>query len=383
MTSASKLSSFTKNYHYVLIDIAGKLSNVNLEILKQSDACHLLSACDKDSLRRTSSIISILETSFSKRIKQALFVILKEDSFYTRISYEAKSKILSKDIFATLSGDREKYRKTLRRIARETSGVMIGLALSGGAAMGLAHIGVIKILEKEKIPIDVISGSSMGALVAALWAVGYSVAEIEKLASGFKSRLKTLLLFDPTLPVRGLIKGRAVRRILKSYFGDKTFFDIKIPLKIVTFDIKNRREFIIDKGKLVDAVMASIAIPGVFEPVEYDDLQLLDGGIVNPVPVSVLSELGIKRIIAVNTLPSPDDVVWARRKRFTILDVIVTSFQEMEYTIGLNSSQQADVYIHPVPRLVSWHEFHKAKLFIKTGQEHTKRMLPKIRDLVK
>lgn len=352
---SSKLSAFTEDYHYILINVARELNDVNFEILKQSDICHVVSPPDNASLKKASSITKELDKAFGSYARQTVSIILP------------KKKAL--------------YKEMIRRMAREISGVRIGLVLSSGAAMGLAHIGVLKVIEKEEIPIDIIAATSMGALVGALWAVGYKAGEIEKLAYSFKSKLKTLSLIDPTLPIRGLIKGRAIRRILKSYFKNLTFSDTLLPLKIVTCDIRNRREFIIDKGRLADAVMASIAIPGVFEPIEYKGLRLVDGGIVNPAPVSVLSKLGIKRIVAVNTLPSPEDMVRMRRKRLNIYDIIVNSFQSMEYTMALHSCQQADVYLHPIPKFADWYEFYKAEVFINTGLNHTRRELAQIKKL--
>lgn len=380
---SSKLSTLAGDYHYVVVEVLGGLNDINFEILRQSDICHLLSQSDKDSLRKASFLIKQLEGSFGKYAKRGVSVILREDRFYNKTSYEDKIKILSKEVFASLPENRLNYKKAIRRIAREISGVRVGLVLGSGAAMGLAHIGVLKVLEREKIPIDIISATSMGTLIAALWSVGFTANQIERLACSFRSKLRTLFLIDPTLPIRGLIKGKAVRKILKSYLGNKTFFDIKLPLKIVACDIKNRREFVIDKGRLVDAVMASIAIPGIFEPIEYSGVQLVDGGIVNPVPVSVLSRSGIKRIIAVNTLPAPEDMVRIGQKRLNIYDIIVNSFQAMEFTMALNSCQQADVYIHPIPKLADWYEFYKARPFINTGRDHTIRMLPKIKNIIK
>ena len=381
---SAKLSSLTAFNHYVLVPIQGKLSEINFEILKQSDISHILSPSDKISLSRVSAITSRLKNAFSENIKHNAHIILEEGPFYKRIPYSQKCGILAHDVFATLPTDKPGYKKAMKRIARKISGVGIGLALGSGAAMGLAHIGVLKVLEEEKIPIDAVSATSIGALVGALWAAGYTSSEIAKLATSFKGKLRTLFLADPTFPVRGLIKGRAVRRILKGYLGNKTFFDIKLPLKIVACDIKKRKEYIIDNGSLVDAVMASIAIPGVFEPRELSNgIQLVDGGIVNPVPVNVLSRDGIKRIIASNVLPSPEDIVRISRKRLNIYDIIVNSFQAMEYTIAEVSSEQADVHIHPIPRLADWYEFYKAELFIKTGREHTKKALPQLKSLLK
>lgn len=381
--ASAKLSLLTGDYHYVLVDAGNKLDDKNFEILEQSDICHILTASDKDSLSESRLLAEKLENCFGKDARQAVSIIIKEDKYYSQSSYEEKMKILSREIFTTLAQDKIKYQKTIKRIAREISGVMLGLALGGGGAIGLAHIGVLKVLEKEDITVDIISATSIGALVASLWASGFSGAEIEKIASGFKGRLRNLFLVDPTLSLRGLIKGHGVKKVLKSYLGEKTFFDLKLPLKIVACDIKNRSEIVIDKGNVVDAIMASIAIPGIFEPVQYEGKQLIDGGIVNPVPVSVLSKLGIKRIIAVNTLPSPADIVRIKNKRLNIFDVIVNSIQAMEYNMAVTSCQQADLYIHPISSLADWYEIYKAKLFIKTGEEKTEELLAQIKELVK
>ncbi len=380
---SSRLSALTGDHHYIIADIFPGDRKIDLEIIRQSDACHILSASDKASLTRTASFVKQAEKLFVKHSDQAALVILKEDRHYPDLSYEEKVKALSKEVFATLPGRGAVYKKAVRRIAREVSGVRVGLALGAGGAMGLAHIGVLKVLEKEKVPVDIVAGCSIGAFIAALWAAGSSAAEIEKLVCGFDTRLKTLFLLDPTLPLRGLIKGKAVRKVLERYLGDKTFFDTTLPLKIVTCDIKTREKFVIDSGSLVDAVMASIAIPGVFEPVPFGGTQLVDGGIVDPLPVSVLSRAGIKKVVAVNTLPSPEEMAVTSPRSLNLYNVIVNSFHAAEYTMAVNSCQQADVYLHPVLGTADWHEFHKARLFIRTGRNEAVRMLPQIKDLAR
>ncbi|MFC1590772.1 patatin-like phospholipase family protein [Candidatus Omnitrophota bacterium] len=378
-----KLSAFAEDHHFVIVDVPEGLSGLNLEVLKQSDRCHIICPSDRMSLCRAESLIKQLRRALGRGGALEVSVMIKEDPFYPKSSYEERSNILSREVSASLPSDRQGYERALRRTARELSGVMTGLVLGSGAAMGLAHIGVLKVLEDEKIPIDVISATSIGALIAALWAAGLSARKIERFMSSFKSRLKVLSLIDPTFPVRGLIKGNTVRNILKRYLGNKKFSDARFPLKIVACDIKKRREVIIEKGRLVDAVMASIAIPGVFEPVVLkNNVHLVDGGIVNPLPVSCLSRAGLKRIIAVNTLPSPDDMVRIERNKLNIYDIIVNSFQTMEYSLSEYSCQQADVYLHPIP-LADWYEFYKAKSFIRAGTDCARRMLPKIKNLVK
>lgn len=260
---------------------------------------------------------------------------------------------------------------------------MLGLALGSGGAMGFGHIGVLSVLESERIPVDMLAGTSIGAIIAAFSAIGMPAGEMEKIALGFKSRLKTLSLIDPTIPARGLIKGRALRRLLKTYLGTKTFADVKPILKIVACDIKRRREFVIDKGRLLDAVMASVAIPGVFEPVIYGPgIQLVDGGIVNPLPVSVLVRWGAKKIIAVNTLPSPEHVVRSRRKTLNIYDVIVNSLQATEYVIAQHTCRRADILLNPIPKMADWYELYKARTFIAAGRKAANDALTRIRELV-
>lgn len=380
---SSRLSLLTSDYHYILADASSDPSSgIGLELIRQADMRHIICQSDKGSLRKASFLLNSFENAFKKYTSQKSTLILFEDEFYKKTPHREKIKILLGHTFILLPQSKKDHKNTIRRIAREVSGVRVGLALGGGAAFGLAHIGVLKVFEKEDVTIDFITGSSIGALVASLWAAGYSAYEMEKIAHSFQNRFKALSLIDPTLPVRGLIKGKSVRRALKGYFGSKTFFDIRLPLKVVACDIANRSEVVIDKGGLLDAVMSSIAIPGVFEPAEHNNIQLVDGGIVNPVPVDILSRNGIRRIIAVNALPAPGHTVCTRRKRLNIYNVIVNSFQATEFTIAENACRQADIYLHPIPESGNWYEFHNPDVFIKAGRDETKRMLAGIKRLV-
>jgi len=116
-----------------------------------------------------------------------------------------------------------------------------------------------------------------------------------------------LKLFDPVIPKSGLIGGRLIKRWLKKHLGNKTFYGAKIPFKVVAYDLIRREDIIYNSGSLVEAVRRSIAIPGVIEPVLEGDQVIIDGGVLNPLPTNVLTGLGIKKIIAVNVLQSPED----------------------------------------------------------------------------
>lgn len=177
----------------------------------------------------------------------------------------------------------------------------IGLVLGSGAAKGLAHIGVLKMLDKEKIPVDFISGTSIGALMGAMYASGITGEEIEEIALNIDIK-KTLALFTPTVSYSGLIDGQRVIKFVESVIGRQNIEDLPIPFSAVSSDILTGEEVVITKGSLLDAIRASISIPGIFTPVKYNERFLVDGGLVNPVPVSTLINSDVDTIIAVNVL---------------------------------------------------------------------------------
>ena len=179
-------------------------------------------------------------------------------------------------------------------------GLKFGLALGSGSARGLAHVGVIQVLEAYGIPIDMIAGTSIGSVIGSLYASGASIEQLEEAALSMRIS-KTLSLLDPALTHSGFIKGHRAEEILKNIaLKDKTFDDLNIPFAAVATIIENGTEVIINRGKVIDAVRASISIPGIFTPVKYQDYYLVDGGLVNPVPVDVTKNMGADIIIAVS-----------------------------------------------------------------------------------
>ena len=207
----------------------------------------------------------------------------------------------------------------------------IGLALSGGAAKGLAHIGVIKALEEAGIKIDYIAGSSMGALVGAAYASGVPIDTLEKIAinTDWKTSMK---LFVPGLSTSGLINGKKVENFLYKLYDDKRIEDLPIPFAATASDIDTGKLCVINKGSLLNAVRASISIPIVFTPVKYKDMLLVDGGLVDPVPIDVVREMGADYVIAVHvihTMLSSDEKEYieivnsdsSRKRRFTLENI--------------------------------------------------------------
>ena len=182
----------------------------------------------------------------------------------------------------------------------------IGLALSGGGARGIAHIGVLKVLEEAQIPVHVVAGTSMGGVIAAIYAAGRSAAEIEQL-------IRSLRLLDVAQRDRtglGLLGQDKIAAYLRQALGgDLTFDQLQLPLALVAVDLETGEEVIIREGSVVEAVLATTALPIVFPPRRWNDRWLVDGGVLNPVPFDVVRQMGADRVIAVHTLHGLSDVL--------------------------------------------------------------------------
>ncbi len=433
------VSTLVGDYHYVIVDLPNDMDDFVLQTLTQSDYVHLLSLDRKKDLEQMRSVIDRLELTFKERFNEdRLRVIIRGIHDQVYLSFEDISKVidfkvdhviphihadqLKEDIHSSSvtvyrSDENSEYNKVLRRIARQVGGVMVGVVLGGGAALGIAHVGVIRVLEEENIPVDMVVGSSMGALIGALWATGKNAKELEEIAREFEKKGNMLKLFDPPLfPISGLIKGNAIKRWLAKHLGTKTFYSCDIPFKVVSYDLIRREELILERGSLVDAVRESIAIPGVLKPVLTQDRVIIDGGVLNPLPTNVLAGRGIKKIIAINVLQSPDEVsqghdlhqrreeeklsrsflkaplsyishrimrTLAKPFKPNISDILVRTLQASEYVIAEQSAQQADVLIHPDLVGIDWFELYRVDDLIRKGEEATRALIPDIKALVK
>ncbi|MFC1645951.1 patatin-like phospholipase family protein [Candidatus Omnitrophota bacterium] len=294
---------------------------------------------------------------------------------------------------------------------------MIGLALGSGAAYGLAHIGVLRVLEKENIPVDIVAGTSIGALIGAMWSSGLSADEIESIMMQYNNNKGRVfrLLGDLCFPKASLAKGDRIGQFLKKHLGEKTFSDTRVPLKIVACDLDKREKIVYESGPLVDAVRSSIAIPGMFAPRFLKGDLVVDGGIMEPVPTGTLLESGAKKIISVNVLHSPEDLRegYKRYKSYleqkkkdiqqsnfikkfvyrlrlalrktlfpNIFDIMVNSILTMEYVMSLENCKKADIVINPTIVGSNWFEFFRTEELIKKGEEETEKILPKIKSLL-
>lgn len=179
----------------------------------------------------------------------------------------------------------------------------VGLALGGGVARGIAHIGVLEILEKEGIDIDVVAGTSTGAVIGALHASGMNAADMKKLVLGFDWKKRGQLV-DFGIPHTGFISGERLKHeIQKVLGGDIQFKDLKKPFACVACDLMTGEEIMMNSGPVADAVRASISIPVIFQATKHKGRYLVDGGLVNQVPVNVVKAMGADYVIAVNVVP--------------------------------------------------------------------------------
>jgi len=182
-----------------------------------------------------------------------------------------------------------------------------GLALSGGGARGLAHIGVLKALEEANIPIDFLAGTSMGGIIAAAYASGLSPEEIEDIAHEYGSLRSMWRLADPTLPRLSVFHGKRLLDFFEEKLNNSTFDDLRIPLTLVAVDINSGEEVHINTGSVPHAVRATVAVPGLLAPVEEDGMCLVDGGLLNNLPTDVVRDMGADIVLAVDVFSGSDD----------------------------------------------------------------------------
>jgi len=251
----------------------------------------------------------------------------------------------------------------------------VGLALSSGGARGLAHIGVLEVLEKEGIPIDMIAGTSVGALIGAPYALGKSISEIKALAAGLGSR-RFSLLTDLTLPRTGLIRGRKMENLLRSAIGEVEFGDLKIPLACVATDIVSGEEVVIREGLVWKAVSASFSPPVLVAVAKWQGRYLVDGALVNPVPVSALKAMGADFVIAVNVIPHRST---GEAREPNIFTVIMQVLNISSVRLVKSCLSGANIVIEPHVRRIGAGHYHRVEECFQQGALAAQSIIPEIK----
>lgn len=287
----------------------------------------------------------------------------------------------------------------------------LGLALSSGGARGLAHVGVLQVLEENKIEIHAIAGSSMGAYIGALWAAGFSGKALEELAEEMHDRRQLWKLADPMIPpMKGLFRGLKARAHLERSLGNLNFEDLERKVLAVSLDIDTKERIVFRKGSIVDAVHASCAMPGIIAPVILNGHRCVDGGVIDPVPVGALHKFSdVDRVLAVSVVPtfqdvdeglcrSVDDEVppnWMRRLGRTMngnlnllakgnmIDTFRQGIRAAQIRLAHESCKRADLCLRPEHFFAPWHDYAGFRRFIDAGRKVATENLDEIRALLR
>ncbi len=256
----------------------------------------------------------------------------------------------------------------------------IGLALGSGGPKGLAHIGVIKILEENNIPIDFIAGSSIGALIGGFYATTKNIEQIEKKALNTNWRL-VLSLLDPSLS-GGLIGGEKVKNFIEDYINKINFNRLKIPLSVVATDIETGKSIIINNGDVASAIRASISFPMVFESVKLNNRLLTDGGLSLPVPVDIVKKMGADITIAVNLDANYFINGNNKNTKLGFYKIANNSINTLRHHLASWNVKNADVIIDPQFGDIHWDKFLDGEDIILAGEKATKKILPQLKKLL-
>lgn len=302
----------------------------------------------------------------------------------------------------------------------------VGLALSGGAARGLSHIGVLEVIEGLGIKPDAIAGTSMGAIVGAFYCSGITLEEIKSYVKSMN--WKSFLLFsDIVLSRTGIINGKKVEEVLEKFLGKKTFSSCRIPFCCVAVDLVKREKVILSEGKLIDAVRASISIPGFFSTVCMGDRILVDGGLIEPLPTEAIRTMNINFTIAssvkfekdrdkyikflsgdidyrkddngglsdmskntgkttgnkIFTVKRKSEPVREHLEVLSVKRVLDTSFNIMHRELIKNYIKNADILIEPEVGDYAFFDLMHGSQIIQRGREAAREKIPEIRKKLK
>jgi NTE family protein len=249
----------------------------------------------------------------------------------------------------------------------------IALVLGGGAARGFAHVGVIKVLEANRIVPDIIVGVSVGSLVGALYAAGYGAADLQRVALG----LEESTLSDWSLPDRGIFRGEALQSFVNSAVQDRPLERLNRIFAVVVTELQSGEQVVFRRGNTGMAVRASSSVPGIFQPVRINGKDYVDGGLTGPVPVRVARRLGADVVIAVDVSAAPK-----HGKTSDTLDMLLQTFAIMGQAIAANELPEADVVIRPDTSRITAIGFDHRRLAIQEGERAALAALPAIRERV-
>ncbi len=369
-----------ENYHFIFYIIRKEDIDYWLTVFNVVNHIYILcNRLDKD-VFLSKKIKSI--TDKFKYIEKTVRVILTDRDGYPEVGQARKHR--DEEIVILGKRGHKDYKKRLGHLERVLAEKTLGLALGSGGAYGLAHIGVLKAIAESNVPLDMVCGSSIGSVIAAMWALGFSFKDMGTAVDLLSRRIKLFSFTSFTFPFRGIVKARRLEGVFKEIFGRRSFKDVVCPLAVVAFNFKKRQIVAIDEGLIYKAVSASCAMPGIFEPVVFNNEMFLDGGVLSPLPTKILLQFDIKKIVAANVTPRREEIrnVYRKKSIFNVFDFIFGSIETMQQEFIRGSLDISDVVIHPDLGDLSWTDFSAKDEFIKRGYEATLRVLPQIKELL-
>lgn len=251
----------------------------------------------------------------------------------------------------------------------------IGVALGAGAAKGLAHIGVLRAFEEEEIPIDYLAGTSIGSIIGGFYAAGVNLHMLERLAV----HLDWEHLTDLTVSRMGLIAGNKLKEFFKLLTKQQEFADLDVPFAAVAADVEVGKEVVLEEGLVADALRASMSIPGVYVPYRLEGRKLVDGAVLNRVPISVIKSMGADVIIGVDV--SHD--IKTHEQVNNIFEVIINSIDIMQQEIAHHKKLDADILVVPKLGHISPRGLDRAQETIELGYQAAEDKIPAIKELIK
>lgn len=277
----------------------------------------------------------------------------------------------------------------------------LGLALGGGGARGCAHIGVIKAIEEAGISIDCIAGTSIGSFIGGVFATG-NLKKLEKILieTKWKDVIKN---FDPVIPKKGFFEGKKFEKLLNQIISKPDFKNIQVPYAAIATDLLSGEEVVIKSGNIIKGIRASVAIPAMITPAKIKNRYLIDGGVVNPLPVNVVQKMGADVIVAVDLnrqfvmekkkaktqkrkkIPLRGKIAnWLRPEYPNIIDVIENSIFLMQDQLTQKNllTHKPDFLIQPNLGSAGIFDFHKAKGMIDEGYQQAQKIIPKLKKLL-
>lgn len=247
----------------------------------------------------------------------------------------------------------------------------IGLALSGGGARGLAHIGVLKVLHDHRIPVDFIAGTSSGALVGALYAGGVNITTL----MGISTKVNWKSFFRIVLSKSGLVSSEEIEKFVITLIGKKNFSEMDIPFTAVATDIKNGQEVLLNKGEVARAVRISCSFPWMYIPMKQDGQLLVDGVLKNNLPTDTVRRMGADFVIGVDVIPRISDAA----EYENVLEIFDRALDVFILNQTKAKTSKCDVLITPVREKITSLQLDKAEHLVKLGEEAAKAAMPEIK----